>query len=179
MNTKSLKNAKDFLHKLGLSYDNLSSNTQQYLLDMTPSPEVNIDTISGSIISTKFNKKINNNMSGGKIVLPSEYFGITSDSYHNDVAFTETSTSSNMTRVGLQQTGGGREGLLKYSDYSKLKKQYENKFMRKLKLSKNEQKALVDTINEDITNAIKDSINNHKKGKLTKTMLNKNLKKQI
>lgn len=176
MNTKSLKNAKDFLNRLGLSYDNLSSNTQQYLLDMSPSPELNVDTISGSIISNKFNKKINNNMSGGRIVLPSEYFGVSSDAYRNNVSFTETSASNEMTRVGLQQSGGG---LLKYSDYSKLKKQYEDRFMRKLRLSKPQQKALLDNINQEITNAINDSINNHKKRKLTKTMLNKNLKKQI
>tara|TARA_Y100000389_G_scaffold153207_1_gene153373 strand:- start:652 stop:1194 length:543 start_codon:yes stop_codon:yes gene_type:complete len=175
------KRVRSFLSKLGLSYDKLSSSTQQYLLDITPSAEVPAEAISGSIISTKFNNKINNNMSGGRIAFPIEYFGTETNNYQSNVQTTEVDPS--LVRNGISFTGGMGEsdrprcGLLNYKDYKQLHGQYEHKFLRKLRLSSVQKKSIIDTLNADIENAVITSVKENKYGKLTKSLLNKNLKK--
>lgn len=174
------KRVRSFLSKLGLSYDKLSSSTQQYLLDITPSSEVPPEAISGSIISTKFNNKINNNMSGGRISLPIEYFGTETSNYQSNAQITEIDPS--LARNGLSFTGGMGEsdkprcGLLNYKDFKQFHEQYEHKFLRKLRLSSIQKKSVIDSLNADIENAVITSVKENKYGKLTKSLLNKNLK---
>ena len=176
------KRVRSYLSKLGLSYDNLSSSTQQYLLNMTPSVEVSPEIISGSVISSKFNNKINNSMSGGRIALPIEYFGSQTSNYQSDVQAIEVDPS--LVRNGIYFTGGGmgesdrpRCGLLNYKDFKQFNEQYEHKFLRKLKLSSVQKKSIIDSLNTDIENAVIKSVKENKYGKLTKSLLNKNLKK--
>tara|TARA_Y100000389_G_C17177350_1_gene372218 strand:- start:111 stop:656 length:546 start_codon:yes stop_codon:yes gene_type:complete len=176
------KRVRSFLSKLGLSYDKLTTSTQQYLLDITPSADVPSETISGSIISAKFNNKINNNMSGGRIALPIEYFGTQTSNYQSNVQTTEVDPS--LVRNGISFTGGSmsesdrpRCGLLNYKNFKQFHGQYEHKFLRKLKLSSVQKKSIIDSLNTDIENAIITSVKENKYGKLTKSLLNKNLKK--
>ena len=102
---------------------------------MTPSAG-RFRSISGSIISTKFNNKINNNMSGGRIALPIEYFGTQTSNYLSNVQTTEVDPS--LVRNGISFTGGMGEserprcGLLNYKDFKQFNEQYEHKFLRKL-----------------------------------------------
>jgi hypothetical protein len=175
----TLKNAKSFLGKLGLSYDTLSPVSQKYLLDLQPS---NSGDISGSIVSHKFNNKISSiPMSGGRISNPIEFFGVETNNYHSlSTHQNDFMTTDVLARVGLDiQTGGKSSkkiGLLKYKDYDILKNNYEKKFLRKLSLKELEKKALIDNLNYEINTAVIKSIKEHKHGKLTKTLLNKNLK---
>ena len=175
------KRVRTFLSNLGLSYDKLSSSTQQYLLDITPSAEVPPETISSSIISTKFNNKINNNMSGGRISFPIEYFGTETSNYQSDVQTTEVDPG--FVRNGISFTGGMGEsdrprcGLLNYKDFKQFHGQYEHKFLRKLKLASVQKKSIINSLNADIENAVITSVKENKYGKLTKSLLNKNLKK--
>ena len=170
---KQLKRAQTFLKNLGLSYDTLSPATQKYLLDlggnhMTP------DMISGSIVSQKFNSTINSAVAqnGGGTSFPSEYFtNVPTSHYSTNVSYTTTSSSPDLARVGLQQSGG----LLKYSDYSNLKTAYEKKFLRQLKLNKTQQKNVIDKLNVDINTAFNKSLKENK-NKLTKNNLQKHLK---
>ncbi|QOI90209.1 hypothetical protein QKU58_gp122 [Pyramimonas orientalis virus] len=176
----NVKKTRTFLEKLGLSYDKVSPGTQKYLLDL--SPKSTPDVISGSMIGTKFNAKINNHMSGGRISFPLEYFGTQTNNYVVDPIMQDISTTD-ISRAGLSQTiqTGGRgmksSGFLDYSDYKQLKEQYENKFLRKLKLTSVEKRAVIDSVNNDIETAFVNTVKENKYGRLTKTVLNKNLKK--
>lgn len=178
----SVRKTSSFLESIGLSYDKVSGSTQKYLLDMSfdygHSPEV----ISGSIIGMKFNNKINNNMTGGRIAFPIEYYGIETQNYMESQNNPTVIDSSNMVRAGIEYTGGGNKkhtdkGYLSMKDYKTLKQAYERKFLRKLKMSVDEQKKLMKSMNSDIEKAFINSVKENKFGKLTKSVLNKNLKK--
>ena len=170
-----LKRAREFLTNIGLSYETLSPSTQNYLLDMTGTNIGDSPVTSGSIISHKFNTKVNS-MNGGGTYFPSEYFtDIPSKHYMDNISYNETSTTTNLSRAGIIQSGGG--GLLSIKkDYKQLKSQYENKFLRGLNINKHTREQIIQDINIEINNAVLKSIKEHKKGKLTKTILKKNLK---
>jgi len=120
-------------------------------------------------------------MSGGRITLPIEYFGTQTSNYQSNVQTTEVDPS--LVRNGLSFTGGMGEsdkprcGLLNYKDFKRFHEQYEHKFLRKLKLSSVQKRSIIDSLNMEIENAIITSVKENKYGKLTKSLLNKNLKK--
>lgn len=182
-NNHSEKKVRSYLKKIGLSFDKISQSTQQYLLNMTPTDDISAEMIASSILSMKFNNMVNSNMSGGgRVVLPSEYFGVESNNYHDIVVTTEVDTS--LARPGLEYTSTGagqteskpRCGLVTYKDYKKFHEVYEHKFLRRLKMSAVQKKAIVDKMNADIEQAIISAVKQNKYGKLTKSLLIKNLK---
>lgn len=184
----SVKKTREFLEKLGLSYDKISPATQRYILDMSVK-DSNSEVIAGSMIGMKFNSKVNSNMSGGRVSLPIEYFGTPTDNYFSDPMMQDISLSADIVRAGLTetsvlQTGGRRkttmssrsDGFLDFSDYKKLEKQYEQKFMRKLTLKPVEKKALINSLNLDIEKAVISAVKENNNGKLTKAILSKKFK---
>ena len=174
-NKSAVTKAKSFLNKLGLSYDSASPAIQRYLLDMIPSGSIDVSSVSGSVISNKFNKEVNSNMSGGRVSLPLEYFGVETNNYNATPS--EVVTDSSLARPGLSFTGGSSlPKLLTQSDLKNLSSCYENKFLRKLKLNQREKKALLNKLNEDISMAVIDAVKMNKYGRLTKHMLEKKLK---
>lgn len=183
--SSSVRKASSFLKSIGLSYDKVSPATQKYLLDMSLNYEMSPEVITSSIIGMKFNNKINSHMSGGRIAFPIEYYGTQTQNYVETSPSQNVSTSADnsMVRTGLEQTGGNADrircmkgGFLTMSDYKKLQEQYEQKFLRKLKLSVNEKKALIRSLNEDIERAFIQSVKDNKYGRLTISSLKKNLK---
>ena len=120
-------------------------------------------------------------MSGGRISFPIEYFGTETSNYQSDVQTTEVDPG--FVRNGISFTGGMGEsdrprcGLLNYKDFKQFHGQYEHKFLRKLKLASVQKKSIINSLNADIENAVITSVKENKYGKLTKSLLNKNLKK--
>ena len=171
---KQLKRAQSFLSTLGLSYDTLSPATQKYLLDLSGN-HMNPETISGSVISQKFNSRLNTAISqnGGATSFPSEYFTNAPTSHYSTIVnYTQTSSLPDVTRAGLEHSGG----LIKYNDFNSLKKAYEKRFIRQLNVNKKQQKDIINDLNKDIEKAVRKSINENPKRNLTKTQLKKNLK---
>ena len=129
-------------------------------------------------------------MSGGRISLPIEYFGTPTNNYFSKPMMQDISVSTDFVRAGLietgvLQTGGGSkrqtmssrsDGFLDFSDYKKLEQQYEQKYMRKLNLKPVEKKALINSLNKDIENAMMSAVKDNLNGRLTKTSLLKKLK---
>jgi hypothetical protein len=178
----SVRKASSFLKSIGLSYDKVSPATQKYLMDMNLVYDAAPEVISSSVIGMKFNNKINSNMSGGRIALPIEYFGTQSQNYSAEPSgASSTNTSADLARPGLEYSGGSGEdrprcGLLTMNDYKKLHAQYEQKYLRKLKLSAEQKKAVLRSLNEDIERAFVQSVKENKYGRLTVSGLKKNLK---
>ena len=71
----SIKKTRQFLEKLGLSYDKVTPATQKYVLDMSLKgvDMENAGTIAGTMIGMKFNSKVNSHMSGGRVSFPIEF----------------------------------------------------------------------------------------------------------
>lgn len=177
----SLRKASSFLKSIGLSYDKVSPATQKYLMDMSLAYETSPEVISGSVIGMKFNNKINSSMSGGRVTLPIEYFGTPTQNYTAEASGASANTTADVARPGLEYSGGSGDnrphhGMLSMNDYKKLQAQYEKKYLRKLKLSAEQKKAVLRSLNEDIERAFVQSVKENKYGRLTVSGLKKNLK---
>jgi len=174
----SVTKAKSFLTKLGLSYDSTSPAAQKYLLDMIPSGQHDVSTVSGSVIATRFNNVVNTNMKGGRVSLPLEYFGVETNNYNGTPV--EATVDTTLVRSGLTYSGmgGGRSSarLLSQTDFETLTSCYEKRFLRKLTMTQKEKKALLNKLNADISEAVVNATKTNKYGRLTKQMLEKNLK---
>jgi hypothetical protein len=183
--SSSVRKASSFLKSLGLSYDKVSPATQKYLLDMNLDYQSSPEVISSSVIGMKFNNKINSHMSGGRISFPIEYYGTQTQNYvETSVSQNEaTSIDNSLVRTGLEHTGGSENtvrcmkgGYLTIKDYKKYQEQYEKKFLRKLKLSADQKKMVIRSLNEEIEKAFIQSVKDNKFGRLTLSNLKKNLK---
>lgn len=169
---EQLKRMADFLQELGINYKTLTPQTQKYLLEYDNDLS---STISGSAMNT-FTQELNKGVqSGGRVMLPAEYFGLTSDAYVKDPGFTTTSGEIVHARAGIAQHGGSVSKLYTSKDYPKFKSQYENMFLRKLRMSDQMKTHLINKVNTDVTQKIMSSIKQNG-GNLTMTNLKKAFK---
>ena len=150
---------------------------RKYLLDM---PTTGSEAMISSSVATRFNDIINDYgsvMSGGRVVFPAEYFGSAPNaSYGASPTFTTTGEGllPATARAGLAQTGGAGPRLLKYSQFGGFANMYEKKFMRKLALKPSDKKYVMNKLNSDITQSIRQTIATG--GQLTKSGFEKKLK---
>ena len=181
-----VRKASQFLERLGLKYDTMSAPTKRYLLNYVLIPPGNGDHMMGNpgnVMTTKFAGMVDNEMvpvSGGRVSFPSEFFGAAPNpSYVSMSTGTMTSdvpVDGCMARLGLVASpgamqgggarrgvkrGGGDDGYYSTKDIDNLRRAYEKKFIRKLRMTKGTKEQVRTRMNNMLNVAIIDTARTH------------------
>lgn len=193
-----IRKASQFLERLGLKYESMSSPTKRYLLNLVPSGDAaHMMGNPGNVLTTKFASMVDNEMvpvSGGRVSFPSEYFGASlHPSYTEAASGTVTSDvplDGCTARMGLSagaptMAGGARKRSSKKSggdpdffntkDIDQFRRAYETKFLRQLRMTKQSKDHVRTRMNNMLNKAILDTARAHG-GKVVKGGLATRLK---